>query len=169
MLAALLLSATLAIDAAKSSVQFSVEHIFVERVTGTIPIVYGEVVVPAASAIPQSVSATLDAAHVNTGDDDRDGVLHTPDWFSTKQYPTWTFVSTKIVAQDSKSFTMDGLLTIRGVTQPEHLTVTVSGDTQHPIYHATGTIDRKLWGMAVTRLDPVIGNPASVTLDIRTK
>ena len=169
MIAALVLAATLAIDTAKSSVQFAVEHIFVEHVTGAIPIVHGEVVLPAASIIPQGVSATLDATHIRTGDDDRDGVLQTPDWFYTKQYPTWTFVSTKIVAQDVKTFAMDGILTIRGVAHAEHLNVTASGDTQHPIYHATGTIDRKVWGMALTRLDPVIGNPVSITLDIHTQ
>ena len=168
MIAALVLAATLAIDTAKSSVQFAVEHIFVEHVTGTIPIVHGEVIIPAASIIPQSVSATLNATQIRTGDDDRDGVLQTPDWFYTKQYPTWTFVSTKIAAQDAKTFAMDGMLTIRGVTHPEHFNVTISGDAQHRMYHATGTIDRKVWGMAVTRLDPVIGNPVSITLDIHT-
>ena len=64
---------------------------------------------------------------------------------------------------------MDGLLTMHGVTQPEHLTVVASGSPAHPVYHATAQIDRKAFGMATTRLDPVIGNIVDVTLDIRVK
>jgi polyisoprenoid-binding protein YceI len=169
MIAALMLSATLAIDTAKSSVQFTVEHIFVEHVNGTLPISNGNVVVSDGSSIPVSVSATLDATRIRTGDSDRDGVLQTPDWFDTKDYPTWKFVSTKIEPQGPSAFGMDGLLTIRGVTHPEHLNVTVAGDRAHPVYQASGSIDRKVWGMAVTRLDPVIGNPVGVTLEIQTK
>jgi len=64
---------------------------------------------------------------------------------------------------------MDGNLTIHGVTQPEHLSVTIKGDTSHPIYHAVGQIDRHAFGMSVTRLDPTIGNNADITLDITLK
>jgi hypothetical protein len=47
--------------------------------------------------------------------------------------------------------------------------VAVGGDASHPIYHAVGHIDRRAFGMKGTRLDPVIGNVADVTLDIILK
>jgi len=161
--------ATLAIDAQKSKAQFSVQHIYVEHVTGTLPIAGGTVVLDAGSAIPVRVSAVLDATQIRTGDDDRDGVLQTPDWFDTKKFPTWTFTSTKISPSGAGAFTMDGLLTLHGVTQSERLDVSVGGTPAHPTYHATGQIDRHAFGMATTRLDPVIGNPVDVTLDIALK
>ena len=163
----LLLGVLLRIDPAHSKAAFSVQHIFVDHVTGTLPIVSGTIEVPAGSTIPVHVTAVLDPTKIRTGESDRDGVLQTPDWFDTPQYPTWTFVSTKITPA-AGGFTMDGLLTIRGIAQPETLDVTVSGNTGEPVYHATGKIDRHAFGMAITRLDPVIGNPVDVTLDIRT-
>jgi polyisoprenoid-binding protein YceI len=160
---------TRSIDPAKSKAQFSVKHVFVERVTGTIPILGGELKLVAGSAVPASVSAVLDAKGVNSGDADRDKSLNSDDYFDTDKFPTWTFVSSAIAQTGPASFTMDGTLTIHGVAQPEHLTVTIAGDAEHPLYHAIGKIDRHAFGMRGARLDPAIGNPADVTLDIALK
>jgi polyisoprenoid-binding protein YceI len=155
-----------AIDTAASKATFSVQHVFVERVTGTVPITSGSVILAAGAMIPTSATAVLDATKVSTGDDDRDGSLESPDFFEAKKFPRWTFVSTKIVPHANGSFEMDGTLEVHGVTQPEQLDVTVTGDAAHPRYHAVGHIDRKAFGMSVSRLDPVIGNPVDITLDI---
>jgi polyisoprenoid-binding protein YceI len=163
----LALAAVLAIDTAKSKAQFSVAHIWVERVIGTVPIVSGTIDVPDGSLVPTSVTATLDATKIATDAPDRDKALESPDFFDSEKFPTWTFASTKI-APSGSGFTMYGNLTIHGVTQPENLVVVTGGDALHPVYHATCQIDRKAFGMSTTRLDPVIGNPVDITLDIRT-
>ena len=157
------------IDTAKSTALFSVEHIFVETVTGTVPILRGTIVLPRDSMVPLSVSAVLDPARIKTGEDDRDGALQTADWFDTKRFPTWTFAATKISPASNGRFAMDGILTIHGVGRPVHLDVAVSGDAVHPVYHATGHVDRHAFGMNVTRLDPAVGTDVTVTLDIRVK
>ncbi|HTZ54785.1 MAG TPA: YceI family protein [Candidatus Acidoferrum sp.] len=162
------LATLLAIDPVKSKVEFSVQHIFVEHVVGTVPVISGSVDLPAGTLVPTSVTAVLDPTKMKTGEVDRDGVMQTPDWFDTKKFPTWTFTSTKITAT-ATGFTMDGDLTMHGVTQPEHLVVIASGDPLHPVYHATCQIDRHAFGMATTRLDPVIGGTVDVTLDIRVR
>jgi polyisoprenoid-binding protein YceI len=64
---------------------------------------------------------------------------------------------------------MDGVLTMHGVSQPEHLEVTVGGDAAHPSYHAVGHVDRHGFGMSVTRIDPAIGGTADVILDVVLK
>lgn len=153
------------IDVAKSSAHFSVPHIWVERVTGTVPILHGSVTLAAGSTIPQAVTAVLDATRISTGEPDRDHSLESPDFFDAAQFPHWTFVSTRIVAKGAAAFEMDGNLTIHGVTQPEVLDVTVTGTPAHPLYHAVGQIDRHAFGMARTRLDPTIGATADVTID----
>lgn len=155
-----------AIDPGKSKAAFGVQHIFVDRVTGTVPILSGAVTRPANSPIPESATAVLDATKVASGDPDRDASLQSADFFDTKKFPTWTFTSTKITPQGEGAFGMDGTLTIHGVAQPEHLDVTVRGDAAHPIYHAVGHIDRHAFGMGVLRLDPTIGGTVDVTLDI---
>ncbi|TAM60898.1 YceI family protein [bacterium] len=155
-----------AIDTAKSHAQFSISHVFVGHVTGAIPIASGSVEMRPGSSIPLKATAVLDAAKFDTGDQDRDATMTGPNYFDAKSFPTWTFTSTKIIETGPASFTMDGNLTLHGVTQPEHLDVTVGGDATHPVYHATGHIDRRSWGMKGTRLDPAIGGVADVTLDV---
>lgn len=160
---------THAIDPAKSKASFSVQHIFVDRVTGAVAIASGAVVLAPDTLIPSSVTAELAAETVKSGDDDRDGALRGPDFFDAKAFPRWTFASTKITPTSATSFGVDGTLTIRGTPQPEHLDVTVLGDPAHPRYHAVGRIDRKAFHLPVTRLDPVIGTAVDVILDIVTK
>ncbi|HEV3091074.1 MAG TPA: YceI family protein [Candidatus Cybelea sp.] len=154
------------IDVAKSSAHFSVAHIWVERVTGTVPILSGSVVFDAGSVIPQSATAVLDATDLHTDDPDRDASLKSPDFFDVTKFPHWTFVSTRVVPKRADSFELDGTLTIHGVTQPEQLDVTVTGTPLNLEYRARATIDRHAFGMAKTRLDPTIGNTVSVSLDI---
>ncbi|HEY9086509.1 MAG TPA: YceI family protein [Candidatus Tyrphobacter sp.] len=157
------------VDVAGSRAQFSVTHVFVGHVTGTIPILHGTVTLARGSLIPIRAQATLDARAIATGDPDRDAAMRSPDWFDTARFPMWAFTSTKIVAHGATAFGMDGLLTMHGVTQSEHLDVTVGGDAENPTYHAAGTIDRHAFGMKVTILDPSIGNPVDVVLDIRLR
>jgi polyisoprenoid-binding protein YceI len=158
-----------AIDPSKSTVQFSVTHIWVEHVTGTVPIRSGSVTLAPDSTIPTSATATIDATKISTNEPDRDADLRSPDFFDTDKFPTWTFTSTKIAAHGANAFEMDGNLTIHGITQPEHLNVTVSGDAAHPTYHTTGQIDRHAFDMSTTRLDSTIGATVDVTLDITLK
>jgi polyisoprenoid-binding protein YceI len=158
-----------AIDAAKSKASFSVPHVFVDRVTGTVPIVGGTVVLAPDSAIPVSVTADLDPSKIASGDRDRDAALMSADFFDVKADPLWTFTSTKITPAGTTAFGIDGTLTMHGVSVIEHLDATIRGDAAHRLYHAVGHIDRKAFHMSVTRLDPVIGNVVDVTLDIDLK
>lgn len=160
---------TRAIDVARSKATFDVTHVFVEHVTGTVPIASGTIVLKPGSAIPISAAAALDATRITSGDPDRDASLRSPDFFDTKRFPAWTFASTKVVPKGDASFEMDGDLTLHGVTQPEHLEVTVTGDPADPSYHATAHINRHAFGMATTRLDPAIGGVVNVTLDVTLK
>jgi polyisoprenoid-binding protein YceI len=157
------------IDPAKSKAQFSITHVFVERVTGTVPVLSGTVTLPAGSAIPLGATAVLDATMLSTGDRDQTGSLRSADFFDVKRFPTWAFTSTKVTPHGAAAFGMDGTLTIHGVAQPEHLDVTLLGDAAHPLYHAVAHVDRHAFGMTVTRLDGAIGGTADVTLDIVLK
>ncbi len=158
-----------AIDLAHSRAQFSVSHIWVEHVTGTIPIVDGSVTLAPGSLVPTAATATFDPAKVSTGEPDRDRSLSSPDFFDTQKYPRWTFASTSIVSKGSDTFEMDGNLTIHGITRPVRLDGGVLGTAAHPEYRATGQIDRHQFGMAVTRLDPTIGATVDLTIDVTLK
>ena len=176
LLAAALSSAALAddttarsIDAARSKATFTVSHVFVEHVSGAVPIVSGTVTVHAGSAIPVSIVAVLNPGRISTGDPDRDASLESPDFFDAQKFPAWTFASTKITPHGQDSFGVDGVLTLHGASEPEHFEVKVVPDPARTMYHATGQVDRRGFGMAVTRLDPVIGTTASIVLDVVLK
>jgi polyisoprenoid-binding protein YceI len=157
------------IDPARSKAQFSIQHIFVDRVTGTVSVRGGTVELPAGSDVPTSVTAELDPSRIHTDEPDRDASLEGPDYFDVKAFPTWSFASTRIVKTGPQTFEMDGTLTMHGVGNPEQFAVTIAGTPADPVYHATATIDRHAFGMKGTRLDPVIGNTADVTLDVALK
>jgi polyisoprenoid-binding protein YceI len=54
---------------------------------------------------------------VSTTSDHLNGVLQTADFFDTSNFPEARFISTKVVANGSEA-TVDGNLTIKGITKP---------------------------------------------------
>jgi polyisoprenoid-binding protein YceI len=68
----------------------------------------------------------IQAASVDTGSGMKNGKLKSKDFFDVEQNPLITFKSTKFVQTGPNTFEVDGDFTIRGVTSPEKLTLTVS-------------------------------------------
>jgi polyisoprenoid-binding protein YceI len=71
-----------------------------------------------------SVEVTIDASSINTGYDKRDDDLLAPGFLDAVEFPDITYKSTKVTLNDDTSGgTVDGNLTIKGVTKPVTLTV----------------------------------------------
>jgi polyisoprenoid-binding protein YceI len=70
---------------------------------------------------------TIQAASVDTGSGMKNGKLKGKDFFDVEQNPVITFKSTKIVKTGHETYEVDGDFTIRGVSNPEKLTLTISG------------------------------------------
>jgi len=101
---------------------------------------------------PDVTTAVLDvkiqADSVSTGSDLKNNKLKGKDFFDVKQNPTITFLSKKVVQTGPDTFDIQGDFTIRGVTKPEHLTLTVSGKgTGSGTIKGTLAFDRKDYGM----------------------
>ena len=90
----------------------------------------------------------IQAASVNTGSGMKDGKLKSKDFFDVEHSPYITFHSTKIVQNGPNTFDVQGTFTIRGVSKPEtlHLTLTGKG-TGHGEIAGTMAFDRKEYGM----------------------
>jgi len=73
------------------------------------------------------LEVNIQAASVDTGSGMKNRKLKSRDFFDVEQNPLITFKSTKFVRTGPHTFEVDGDFTIRGVSNPEKLTLTVSG------------------------------------------
>jgi polyisoprenoid-binding protein YceI len=90
----------------------------------------------------------IQAASVNTGSGMKDDKLKGKDFFDAEHDPLITYKSTKIVQTGPNTFDVPGTFTIRGVSKPETLTLTVSGvGTGSGTIKGTMAFDRKEFGM----------------------
>jgi polyisoprenoid-binding protein YceI len=90
----------------------------------------------------------VDAASVNTGSGVKDGKLKGKDFFDAKENPYITFHSSKIEQTGPTTFDIPGTFTIRGVSKPETLRLTLSGKgTGTGDIKGTMAFDRKDYGM----------------------
>ena len=103
-------------------------------------------------ASPDVTTAKLDikiqASSVNTGSGMKNNKLKGKDFFDVKTSPAITFHSTKIVQTGPETFDVQGTFTIRGVSKPETLHLTISGKgTGSGEIIGTMAFDRKEFGM----------------------
>ena len=90
----------------------------------------------------------IEAASVDTGSGLKNGKLKSKDFFAVEQNPYITFKSTKFVPTGPHTYEVDGNFTIRGVSNPEKLTLTVSGKgTGSGEVHGAMVFNRKDYGM----------------------
>jgi len=90
----------------------------------------------------------VDAASVNTGSGLKDGKLKGKDFFDVKDNPLITFHSTKVAQTGPNTFDIQGTFTIRGVSKPETLQLTLSGKgTGEGEVTGIMAFDRKDYGM----------------------
>ena len=112
----------------------------------------------------------IQADSVDTGSGMKNGKLKSKDFFDVKQNPLITFKSTKIAQTGPETFEVDGDFTIRGVTKPEKLLLTVSGKgTGSGEIKGTMAFDRKDYGMNKGIPLVKIANRVEVTVDLQVR
>ena len=116
------------------------------------------------------LAVNIQAASVDTGSGFKDSKLKSDDFFAVDQNPLITFKSTKIVQSSPNTFEVDGNFTIRGVTKPEKLTLTLSGKgTGSGEVNGTMAFDRKDYGMNSGIPFIKIADRVEVTVDLKAK
>jgi polyisoprenoid-binding protein YceI len=107
---------------------------------------------------------------VGTGSFIKNNKLKSTDFFDVEQNPFITFKSTKVVQTGTDTFELDGNFTIRGVTKPEKLMLTVSGrGTGSGRIHGTMAFDRKDYGMNSGTPFIRIADRVEVTVALKAK
>jgi polyisoprenoid-binding protein YceI len=110
------LSGTYAVDPARSRIGFVARHAMVTKVRGRFHEFEGTAVVGAGDRGGSSASLTIQAASIDTGNEQRDGELRTNDFLAMAEYPQITFHSTDVRRTGETSLELTGDLTIKGVT-----------------------------------------------------
>jgi polyisoprenoid-binding protein YceI len=115
---------TWVIDPVHSSINFSVRHLMVSKVRGRFETFSGTITV-APDGTP-SVTAEIDVASLNTGNEQRDGHVKSADFFDAEHYPVATFTSTS-VRPNGEAYILDGNFTLKGVTKTISLDLEFNG------------------------------------------
>jgi polyisoprenoid-binding protein YceI len=112
----------------------------------------------------------IDAATVNTGSGMKDSKLKSKDFFDVKQNPSITFQSTKVVQTGPESFDVVGTFSVRGVSKPETLKLTISGKgTGSGEIKGIMAFDRKDYGMTSDIPFVKIADRVEVDVDLKVQ
>jgi len=115
-----------------------------------------------------SIDMVINTKSVDTGSDLFNGHIQGPDYLDTAEFPTATFKSTSVKFNGDTPVSIEGNLTVKGVTKPVTLKVT---SFKHGLNmmkkdsigaDATGTIKRSDFNMS--KAVPMVGD--EVTLEI---
>lgn len=159
-------------DPAHSEVDFVVTHLGISNVHGRFGKVAATIVYDEADVTRSSVTATIDISTVDTSEDARNNHLKTPAFFDVVKFPTATFASTS-VAKSGDGLTVNGNLTLHGVTKP--VVLKVEGPTgpvqgmdhkQHAGFSATTTINRMDFGIGPSFPGSTVGDEVKLSIDL---
>ena len=161
---------TYGVDSTHTFPRFSYSHFGYSTQLSSFKNTSGKVVFDA-EAKTGSVDITIDMKSVNTGFDDFNGHIQGEDFLDTAKFPTATFKSTKVTFEGDKPKSIDGVLTIKGVSKPVTLTVTSFQAMPHPMMkkpalgaNAFTTIKRSDFGAG--KYAPYVGDEVRIDIAI---
>ena len=140
------------LDPAHTRIGFSARHAMVTKVRGQFDEFEGTAHVDTENPAASTVSVTIQAASVTTGQAQRDGHLKSPDFFDVETYPQITFVSTD-VERDGTEWSITGDLTINAVTKPVTVLFEETGEAKDPFgnlrvgFEGSVTLNRTEWDL----------------------
>ena len=166
------------IDPVHSVAEFKVKHMMISNVKGQFTGISGVLKLDEGVITNSSIDATIDAASINTGDAQRDGHLKSPDFFNAETFPTLGFKSTHVTRNADGDLTIDGELTMHGVTRKATFAVEgPSAPAKDPWGNtriglsATTKINRKdfglTWNSTLETGGVLVGEEVTITLDVQ--
>ena len=141
------------IDSAHSNIQFTARHMMISKVRGNFESFSGTIDFDEENPANSAVSVEIDAASINTREEQRDGHLKSPDFLNVGEFPTLTFKSTRVKPSGANEGKLIGDLTIRDITKEVVLDVEYAGQAKSPYgmtsagFSGSTTINRNDWGL----------------------
>lgn len=114
-------------DKAHSQVNFSIAHMGINEVGGTFGSVTAKFAASKDDFSDAVIELTAEVSSINTGNEQRNNHLKSPDFFDAAKFGTLTFKSTSFKKVSDKNYELVGDLTFHGVTKPVTLTATFNG------------------------------------------
>jgi polyisoprenoid-binding protein YceI len=169
-------TSTWEVDPVHSSAEFKVKHMMIANVRGHFSKISGVLTLDESDVTKSKVETSIEAASIDTRDEQRDTHLRSADFLDVENHPWLTFVSTRVNKLGIGELSVEGDLTIRGVTR--NVTFSVEGPTpptKDPwgnvriAVSATTRINRKNFGLTWnTTLETggiLVGDEVTITLD----
>ena len=165
---------TWTIDPVHSSITVFARHLGLARVRGRVTEFSGQLEIREPVERSQ-VRASMHAASIDTGSKMRDEHLRSPDFLHTDAYPVIGYAGTGITPRGEDRWTVDGELTLRGITRPVPLDLTYLGTGPDPwggtraAFRATAELHRHDFQVSWNQALPggvVVGSVLQVELDI---
>jgi polyisoprenoid-binding protein YceI len=167
------------VDPSHTQVMFKVRHMGISTVTGRFNRFAGTFAYDPENPAASWLTATIDAASIDTDNDRRDNHLRSSDFFAADSYPTLTFESTSVEPAGDGRLKVSGDLSIRGVTKPVVLDVVLEGATLgqggRPMtgWTAETTVDRMDYGLKWNRLTEaggwVVADEVRILLEVEAR
>lgn len=121
------------LDKGHTEIRFSWDHVGLSMQSGEFRDFEGTIVFDPADVSKSSVDITIQAASLDTGVAPLDEHMKSADMFDVEAHPTITFKSTGVVRTGAEQGRLTGDLTIKGVTKPVILDVTLNHHGEHPL------------------------------------
>jgi polyisoprenoid-binding protein YceI len=140
-------------DPAYTTVEFVIRNLLF-KVKGRFRAIEGAIVLDEDDISRSSVTATIKARSIDTGNTSRDAHLKSPEFFDVDSFPTIEFKSAKVHrGKDRDSLDLNGTLTIKNKSVPVALAVNEMDRSRSPkgeefiYYSATTELDRFAFGI----------------------
>ena len=119
------------IDAAHSFIEFRIKHLGYSWLYGRFNRFSGEFSHDPADPSANRISVSIDPASIDTNHAERDKHLRDPDFLDVEKYPDAGFESTGYTG-DAESGTLEGMLTLHGMTKPISIDLRKIGEGKDP-------------------------------------
>src|SRR4051794_9183958 len=164
------------IDSPHTSVEFVGRHLMITKVRGRFTDVRGRITI-AEDPEKSHVEVEIGVASLNSGNDDRDAHLLSPDFLDVEHHPTISFASTAVRPLRDSTWELVGDLSVRGTTRPTTLQVDFDGGGASPMgderigFSAATDIDREdfglTWNVALETGGLLVGKSARIELAVQ--
>lgn len=164
------------IDLVHSNIGFAVRHLVVSKVRGKFTRWTGTIRMDENALRRTEVDIAIEPASIDTGVEQRDNHLRSPDFFDAAKYSTMTFKSTGVEQSKNGDLRLRGNLTMHGVTRPVTLDVEFAGTQKDPWggfragFSARTSLDRKdfglTWNQVLETGGVVVGDKVDVDIEI---